>query len=131
MAERLEKAIRHGGAVEAALLEEFSLVLSHQVQAIRQALQEVMPDQRSIEENSENFDAEVASATIGRLRVLLESSDGEAAEAFLAVERILAGSVAKYHLAALGTAIGEFDFETALTELDKIAEGAYAQQARG
>ena len=130
-AERIERAIRHGDGVEAALLEEFSLVLSHQVQAIRQALQEVMPDQRSIEESHEDFDAEVASATIGRLRVLLESSDGEAAEGFLAVERILAGLVAKSRLDAVGKAIGEFDFETALAELDKIAEGAYAQQVRG
>ena len=90
-----------------------------------------MPDQRSIEESHEDFDAEVASATIGRLRVLLESSDGEAAEGFLAVERILAGLVAKSRLDAVGKAIGEFDFETALAELDKIAEGAYAQQVRG
>ena len=130
VAERVEKAIRHGGAVEAALFKEFSVALGRQVESIRRAMEGVMPNEPSIERH-EDFDAEAASAVIGRLRVLLESSDGEAAEGFLAVERILAGLVAKSRLDAVGKAIGEFDFETALAELDKIAEGAYAQQVRG
>jgi hypothetical protein len=107
------------------------VVVDHQVQAIRQALQEVMPDQRSIEESPEDFDAEAASAAIRRLRVLLASCDGDAAEVFLAVEKVLAGAVAKSRVDALGTAISEFDFETALTELDKIAERAFVEQVRG
>jgi HPt (histidine-containing phosphotransfer) domain-containing protein len=129
-AEKLEKAIRQRDGVDAAALDEFSMVVGHQVDAIRQAMEEVMPDKPSIEESHEDFDAEGASAAIGRLRVLLESSDGEAAEAFQAVERILAGSVAKSQLDPLSGAIDDFDFEVALTKLDEIAEGAYAQQVR-
>ena len=129
-AEKLEKAIRQGDGVDAAALDEFSMVVGNQVDAIRRAMEEVVPDKPSSEESPEDFDAEGASAAIGRLRVLLESSDGEAAEAFLAVERILAGSVAKSQLDALSGAINDFDFEVALTKLDEIAEGAYAQQVR-
>jgi PAS domain S-box-containing protein len=124
-AEKLEKAIRHGDEVDAALFEEFAEVVSHQVQAIRHALQEVPPDRPPIGEGHEAFNVEAASAAVGRLRVLLESSDGDAAEAFLDVERLLAGAVAKSRLEALNTSISEFDFEAALTVLGEIAEGAY------
>jgi two-component system, sensor histidine kinase and response regulator len=129
-AEKLEKTIRQGDRVDATLLQEFSVVVNHQVQAIRQALQEVVPDQRA-EQSGAEFDAEAASAAIGRLRALLESCDGDAAEAFVIVERVLSATATKSCLDALGTAIGEFDFETALSELDKIAEGAFVEQVRG
>src|SRR5277367_5514216 len=76
VAEKLEKAIRHGDEVEAALFEEFAEVISHQVLAIRQALQEAIPDRLPIGEGHEAFNVEAASAAIERLRVLLESSDG-------------------------------------------------------
>jgi two-component system sensor histidine kinase/response regulator len=129
VAGKLEKAIRHGGTVEPALFEEFAEVLGHQVQAIRQALQSIMPDQLSIEESHEHFDPEAVSGAIGRLQVLLESSDADAAEAFLAVERMLAGTIAKSRLDTLSTTIGEFDFETALKSLNAIAEDVYEKQA--
>jgi HPt (histidine-containing phosphotransfer) domain-containing protein len=123
VAERLEKAIRHGGGVDVALMEEFSVTIRRQVGAIHRAL----PEEETIEEGFDDFDTEAASAAIGRLRVLLEANDGEAADAFLAMEKIFARS----RLDALGTSIGEFDFERALAELDKIAEGTFAEQVRG
>jgi two-component system, sensor histidine kinase and response regulator len=129
-AEKLEKAIRQGDEVEPAQVEEFSAVLSHQVGAIRHAMQEFLPDQQPIEERLTDFDGEAASASIARLRDLLVSCDGDAAEAFLAVEKTLAGTVARSRLDALNATISEFDFEAALTELDQIAEGVYAQQVR-
>ncbi len=89
-----------------------------------------MPDHPTIEESHEHFDPEAVSAAIGRLRVLLESSDGDAVEAFLAVERMLAGTIAKSRLDSLSTTIGEFDFETALKSLDAIAEDVYEKHAR-
>ncbi len=128
-AEKLEKAIRQGDGVDAAALHGFSVVVGRQVEAIRRAMEGVLAD-KPAEEGVAEFDAEAASAAIARLRTLLVSFDGGAAEAFPAVERTLAGTVAKSRLDAVGTAIGEFDFETALAELDKIAEGAYAQQVR-
>jgi two-component system, sensor histidine kinase and response regulator len=127
---KLERVIRLGDASEAAPFEEFAEVLSHQVQAIRQALQEVTPDKPPIGGIHKDFNAEAASVAIGRLRVLLESSNGDVAEAFLSVERILAGTAATSRLDALNTAISEFDFETALKTLDAIAEDLYEKQAR-
>jgi hypothetical protein len=52
------------------------------------------------------------------------------AEAFLAVERLLAGTIAKSHLDALNTTISEFDFEAALKSLDAIAEDLCEKKAR-
>jgi hypothetical protein len=58
------------------------------------------------------------------------SCDGDAAEAFLAVERILASTVAKSQLDALSRAVSDFDFEAAVAKLDEIAEGAYVLEVR-
>ena len=116
-AEMLERAIRAKGAVEPALLEEFAVVLSRQVQAIRQATADQPADEARVEE----FDALAASAAIARLRPLLESSDGDAADAFLAVRNVLEGTLERSRLDALSTAIGDFDFDRALLRLDEIA----------
>ena len=67
------------------------------------------------------YDAAAGRAAIGRLRKLLASSDGGAADAFAEVSGMLAGAVARPRLEALGEAISEFDFEGALSKLDAIA----------
>ena len=103
-------------------------MINRQVQSIRQAMQTTVPDQLSREEDRADFDPNEASAAIGRLRILLESCDGDAAEAFLAVERALAGKVASSSLDALGTAISEFDFEVALLKLNELAQAADGKQ---
>jgi len=121
-AEKLEKAIRHEHAVDAAMLKEFSLVLGRQVEAIRGAMEALPAGEPSVDKGFRDFDAEAASVEIGRLRFLLERSDGDTSEAFTAVERLLAGTVARSHLDALNTAISEFDFEIALKSLDAVAE---------
>jgi CheY-like chemotaxis protein len=121
-AAKLERAIRHADAVEPALLEEFTRVLSRQVQAIHQAMREVTPDQPVNEVRVKDFDAHAASAAIARLRALLESSDGDAADAFLAVRNTLIGTLEESQLDVLSTAISEFDFDAALLKLDEIAE---------
>ena len=121
-AEKLEKTIRQGGEVDATTLKAFSVVVGNQVGAIRSAMENVTAGKESIEESHLDFDPEAASAAIERLRILLESSDGNAAEAFLPLERMLAGTVDTSRLDALNTTIAEFDFEAALKELEKIAE---------
>jgi CheY-like chemotaxis protein len=121
-AEKLERAIHDEDGVEPALLEEFTLVLGRQVQAIRQAMRELGPSQTAEEITIKDFDAHAASAAITRLRALLESSDGDAAEAFLAVKNILDGTAERSRLEVLSTAISVFDFETALLRLDEIDE---------
>ena len=132
-AEKLEKAIRDDDAIVSVLLKEFTLVLGCQVQAIRQALRDLTPDQPALGKKSAEFDAQAASTAIARLRALLQSSDGESAEAFLQVENILAGTVDKSRLDALSAAITEFDFEGALRKLNEIAKecGANWDQANG
>ena len=74
------------------------------------------------EERVKDFDARAASAAIARLRALLESSDGDAADAFLAVKDNLAGILERSQLNVLSTAINDFDFEAALLRLDEIVE---------
>ena len=81
-----------------------------------------MPDRSAEGKSSQHFDARAASEAIAHLRVLLESSDADAVEAFLAVENTLAGTVDKARMGALGTAIGEFDFQGALLNLNQITK---------
>ena len=119
-AEKLERAIRTEGADRLRLFEEFRLVLERQAQAVRSAIFEVGASQPAKWRKSETFDAQSATTAIARLRALLEASDGDAAEAFLTVENILAGTLDKSRLDALGTAISEFDFEGALVKLNEI-----------
>ena len=68
------------------------------------------------------FDAPAASEAIAHLRTLLESCDGNATDACVALEAILATNCDKTRLRALSAAISEFDFDGALLNLDRIAE---------
>ena len=129
-AEKVEKTIRRGEVVDLALLEEFTQVLSRQIQAIRQAMQETLPEQSPIAENRAGLDEQAASATIARLRILLESNDGDAVEAFLAVENILAGTIERSVLDALGKTISEFDFDAALLKLDELIKNTALTKMR-
>jgi CheY-like chemotaxis protein len=121
-AEKLERAIREGDATLPALVEEFAQVLGRQIQAIRQGMRDVMPDRPAQEKGSQDFDAPAASAAIADLKALLESSDGDAAEAFLALEDALAGTCDQPRLDALRAAVSEFDFDGALLKLDQITK---------
>jgi CheY-like chemotaxis protein len=121
-AEKLERAIREADSAVPALAEEFAQVASRQVQAVRRAMDDVIPDQPAESEESAAFDAATAAAAVAQLRALLEASDGDALEAFLAVEHILAGAVDKSRLDALGAAVSEFDFDGARKTLDEIAK---------
>jgi PAS domain S-box-containing protein len=119
-AEKLERALRREDGDRLRLFEEFELVLKRQVEAIRSAISEGAPGQPAKLGKSDTFEPQSATTAIAHLRALLETSDGEAAEAFLAVESILAGTLDKSRLDVLSTAISEFDFEGALLQLNKI-----------
>jgi two-component system sensor histidine kinase/response regulator len=129
-AEKLEKAIRDETAMVPALLEEFTRVLSRQIQAIRQAMGDVAPGQPPVEKKGIAFDAQAASTALAHLKALLESGDGDAIDAFLAVEGFLTGRVEESRLGALNAAINEFDFEGARMKLDEITQefGANREQ---
>jgi CheY-like chemotaxis protein len=120
-AQKLEKAIREGQDTVSPLLEEFAGLMSTQVHAIEQALRESAPPM-PVEAQSLPFDGEAAAAAVGRLKALLENSDGDAEEAFRSLQEAVGGVVEKPQLAALGASISDFDFDAALVKLDEIAE---------
>ncbi len=109
-AERLERAIREVDPAVPALAEEFTQVASRQAQAIQHAIGDATSDRPADGTKSREFDAQAVSAAITHLRALLESSDADAAEAFVALEARLAGICDKPRLSALSAAISEFDF---------------------
>ena len=119
---KLERAIREADATVPAMVEQFTLEVSHQIQAIQEAMRDVIPDRPVEVGRTSDFDALAASAAIAHLRALLESRDGDAAEAFVALEGVLTGNYDKLRLNALRTAINEFDFEGALLKLAEIAK---------
>jgi signal transduction histidine kinase/DNA-binding response OmpR family regulator len=117
-AERLERALRREPA-PAAELTEFAAVLSAQVHAIEQALNSAAA--KSEDPPSCPFDQSEAWDAIVHLKTLLESSDGNAGEAFGAVSTAVASVVEKPQLEALRNAIDNFEFETALFQLESIS----------
>jgi HPt (histidine-containing phosphotransfer) domain-containing protein len=126
-AQQLEKAIREGQNSVAALLGAFATVLDTQVHAIDQALRESTP---SRPKETPPFNGETASATIARLRSLLDASDGGAEEAFRSLQDAVAGVVDQPDLDALSASISDFDFTAALVKLDGIAEQCCAKVTR-
>jgi two-component system sensor histidine kinase/response regulator len=120
-AEKLERAIREGNEAVPARLEEFTGVLLCQVQAIQRAIPDV-PDRPAEDKITQPFDPQAAAVAVARLRDLLESSDGNSAEAFLVVESALAVKCNKRRLDALRVAISDFDFDGALLALDGITK---------
>lgn len=121
-AEKLERAIREQDSAVPSLAREFTRLANRQVQAVQTALRAVLSDLPAGEERSTRFDARAASAAIARLRALIESSDGDAAESFVGPEGSLAGICDKPRLSALSAAISQFDFDGARKKLDEIAK---------
>jgi two-component system, sensor histidine kinase and response regulator len=118
-ADKMEKAIRKRDPAVPKLLRAFTSLVNHQVHAIQQALPDVVP-KRARSEANRGFDPRKAACAAGRLRELLEASDGDASEAFSALSDAASSTVDKLRLDALGAAINKFDFESALLELSEI-----------
>ena len=121
-AEKLERAVRERDSAVPVLAEEFTRVANRQVQAIQTAMNNVMPDRVAPEGSGSRLDARAVSAAIARLRTLIESCDGDAAESFVALEGTLAGICDKPRLSALSAAIDEFDFDGARKKLEEITK---------
>jgi two-component system, sensor histidine kinase and response regulator len=121
-AERLELAIHEEDVELPELVKEFILVSSRQIEAIQKATHQVASDGPMQRESHLIFDAPAATEAIAHLRTLLEASDGNAADAYVALEEILAANCDKTRLQALSAAISEFDFGGALLKLDRIAK---------
>ena len=121
MAQRLEKALRDGEGTVSAVLGEFAGVMGTQVQAIEKALRDSASTRPEMAQTSP-FNGKVAAAAIGRLRSLLEASDGDAEESFRSLQDAVAGVVEKPYLDGLSASINDFDFDAALVKLDEIAK---------
>jgi two-component system, sensor histidine kinase and response regulator len=116
----LEKAIHDGDVAVSSILEDFTSILNHQMEAIHQALStSAVPTPENT--SKESFDPVAASRDVERLRSQLEASDGDSEETFRALQSLLAGQVPKEQLNALAAEISEFDFAGALSKLDDIA----------
>ncbi len=118
VAGKLERAIRQMDPAVPVLVEEFTLVLSRQIHAIRSAMRDL---NRASVGGAQGCDPRVLLAAIAHLRALLESSDVDALDAFVGLEAALADHCATARLNALRTSINAFDFEGALLKLDEIA----------
>jgi len=119
-AEGLERAIRDDAATVSSALETFESVLGPMVQAIGRGLAATAPEPPA-EVSRGPFDRQAATGAIARLRQLIEANDGEAADAFTAVENAVGGTVDKARVDALRDRIGDFDFDGALAKLEEIA----------
>jgi two-component system, sensor histidine kinase and response regulator len=118
-AEKVERAIREETPSVATLIEEFKSTLALMVQAIQTGLFGTAPAPNVVG-GQKAFDAEAASAAVARLRAMIEANDGDAADAFPEVEEALSAIIDKPQLDALRDALGDFDFERALSTLAKV-----------
>lgn len=114
-----ERGIRDSQDGVKALVQELVSALDRQIQAIQtglDALKHTAGDQASIQQ----ADLAAASAAIARLRELLGENDAEALDAYGHLAKLLQGTVDPFLLRALHAAVQTFDFDTALTQLNKI-----------
>jgi len=119
-AARVEKAIREGDPEISEPLEQLASLLNSQVRSIRKALASHSSADGNDGKGSP-FVAEQASAAVVRLKALLEENDGEAGEAFLGLRKAVGRHAEESLLEALGAAVNDFDFDTAMATLGQIA----------
>jgi two-component system, sensor histidine kinase and response regulator len=119
-AEKVERAIREETPSLATLLEEFGSTLVPMVRSIQTGLSETAPATAIASGSRKEFDAEAATAAVARLRALIEASDRDAVDSFQAVEDALGGIIEKARLDGLRDALGDFDFDGALSVLAEI-----------
>jgi signal transduction histidine kinase/CheY-like chemotaxis protein len=115
---KIEHAIRERDSSVPELIAGLTSILIPQVAAIRIAVGTVAP---VIPAAPGQFDPDAAAAAVTRLRSLIKVNDGDAADEIESVATSLAGAADPVRLAALRSAIADFDFEKASRELDEIA----------
>jgi signal transduction histidine kinase/CheY-like chemotaxis protein len=119
-AQKLENVLREESDSVPAVLDQFAIALRVQVTAIEQALNDSAAA-RPAEVPTAPFNRENANLAIGRLKALLEASDGDAQDAFGGLRATVEGVVEQRYLDALSETINNFDFEAALMKLDELA----------
>lgn len=120
-AQQLERDIRDSNDGMQASLEQFSAQMQFAVTAIREALNEDAPVVVA-SSAATPFNADRAMKAINHLRELLEASDGDALGALPELVAAMAEKASKTDLEALEGAIGDFDFDSALSKLNVIEQ---------
>ena len=112
-----ESAVRTANGVDAAL-GALSLSLAPVIQAIRTALPEESGGNGAAPPAG---DPATVAEPLTRLKRLLETDDGEAADFIVDAKTRLAGVLTPAEIKTLADRVGNFDFEAALTCLSGIA----------
>jgi signal transduction histidine kinase/DNA-binding response OmpR family regulator len=118
VAAKVEHAIRDGDGSVRGLVAELESMIDPQVAAIRHGLG--VAGQTAGAAPPARFDADAAATAIARLKKLIDSNDGEAANAVDQLAEGLVGSVDAQQIDQLRGAMHEFDFQKAATALDAI-----------
>ncbi len=117
-AARAETAIKTGQGIDPAL-SALALVLRGAVEAIRTALPEAAPTNGG---GLASADPATVVEPLARLKRLLESDDGEAADFIVDAKPTLSGVLTGAEIESLSELVGDFNFEAALKCLSGIAD---------
>ena len=120
-AARAETAIKTGQSIDPAL-SALALVLRGAVEAIRTALPEAAPTNGG---GQGSADPATVVEPLARLKRLLESDDGEAADFIVDAKPTLSGVLTGAEIESLSELVGDFNFEAALKCLSGIADRLY------
>ena len=102
------------------MIKELTTALHHQIQAIQKGLA-VTTDASGKDDVTQTADPVTVSIAVTRLRGLLKASDADAFEACTRLAELLKGSVDPSLLQRLSAAVKAGNFETALIDLNEIA----------
>jgi signal transduction histidine kinase/DNA-binding response OmpR family regulator len=116
-AARAETAVKSGQSIDPALAS-LEASLRKTVKAIRQ----VLPVEQPTDGSEVSSDPSIVTEALGRLKKLLKSDDGAAADFILDVRPNLSRVLTGTEIGDLSGYIGNFDFEAALKCLSGIAE---------
>ena len=117
-AARAETAIRMGQGIDAALTS-LSIDLGAAVGAIRAALPQAAPTNGG---GGASRDPRTVVEPLTRLKRLLETDDGEAADFMIDARSQLAGVLTAAEIETLSELVGDFNFESALKCLSSITD---------
>ena len=120
LAGNLEKAISESHERAVGVTQELTSAMDRQIRTIRAAFLVAGNEENRLDARPAGH-AEVVAA-LAQLRELLETSDAAAPRAFMTVAELLEGSVARERLTALGAAVNDFDFDSALFQLNQVAD---------
>jgi len=115
-AAKAETAVKSGQGIGPAL-DSLEAALRDTVKAIRQAL----PVERPTDGGEVSSDPAIVAEPLGRLKKLLKSDDGAAADFILDARPSLSKVLTSTEISDLSGYVGNFDFEAALKCLSGIA----------